>query len=167
MQNLSQEITHSLYFLNNCKNNLQTMARLLSEYTNRIDKVQVHIENYGGLVRWNVKEFYKDFNKEYEKFIYGYKLFMQEIVDINANKSDELVIYNLERFRTSLLWFIQFKKLIKKITSPILMKKDAADMKCDYVKLIAYKKLESALIKETEMVNRIMRKLSILTGMEI
>ena len=47
-----------------------------------------------------------------------------------------------------------------------MMKKDTADMKSDYVKLIAYKKLESAFIREYTMVERIMNRLITLTGMD-
>ena len=166
MQNINQEITHSLYFLSNCRMNLQAMIKLISEYTNIIDRISIDDPSFGGHVRDEVKKFYKKYNLEEEKIIHGYKLFMQEMTDIISNKSDEKVIYNIEKFRTSLLWFIQFKKLLKKTKSPLMMKKDTPDMKSDYVKLIAYKKLESAFIREYTMVERIMNRLITLTGMD-
>lgn len=48
-----------------------------------------------------------------------------------------------------------------------MMKKDDADRKSDYVKLIAYKRVESAVIRITTMTERILNRLITLTGTDM
>lgn len=114
MANLNQEITHSLYFLSTSRQNLQSMIKLITECTNKIDRINITNPSFGGQVRKTTKDFIKDFNYEEEKFIHSYRLYMSEMTDIIANKADDKVIYNLERYKSSILWFVQFKKLLKK-----------------------------------------------------
>lgn len=162
MKNLSNEITFTLSLLSRMRANFQIMYRKTVSITSEIDAMNPTMPSYGGQVRTKTAKFRKEIDEEFEKIVLDLSNYSASMTDIIQNKNSDSVIYLLNRYSSMLNYYKSVKNNAQKLCDLIKIKKEFAERKSDYVRVIAMHKILIAAEKQNYTLDQIIKRLEVL-----
>ena len=167
MHSLSMEVTHVASYLEKFKKESLKMIEQSSKIFQEITNLDPEDENYVDTIRKKIKDYNKDFQKDWDYQKEEFDLFVEDITDISKNKNDEYVIYSLRSYAAieKELKDIR-KKKIKKMIDNIEDAEKYASGDDDYVIAVAYKNILATIKKCDERMETTIKKLNKITNLK-
>ena len=167
MRSLSMEVTHVASYLEKFKREILEMIEKSSKVFQEITDTDTSDKNYVDSVRKKIKDYDKEFQKDFEYQDEEFKLFIQDLEDIAKHKNDEYVIYSLRTYAAIERELKDInKKKLKKLIDNIEDSEKYADGDNDFVIVIAYKNMLSNIEKYKKRLDTTIDKLNKITKLK-
>lgn len=164
MAQIPVELTHSLRFLNEFDKMTSDIISMVKTTDLKLKGVSKTDDKYGNKMRDIAKNAREDIDDEIEKIKTDYQLFNTEMTDLISKRNTEAVIYSLHSFETLYDKLTDKTEELDLLTKKLELEKDVNAIDKDFIRAIAYNKLNVPIFRAYTLTEHIIGRLKTLLG---